>query len=307
MSIVLPGALARARDPRSGRLPEPTVARDRAELRAALAGPDRRDGRPVRAVVMTMGALHEGHASLLRAARAQADQVVATIFVNPLQFGAGEDLHRYPRTLEADLAVCAREGVDVVFAPAVIHDPPPLIRFSAGALGDVLEGASRPGHFDGMLTLVGTMLHLVQPDLAFFGRKDAQQLVCIRRMVADLAFDVTVIGVETVREPDGLALSSRNVYLAPDQRADALALSGALAAGAAAAGAGGGPTAVLAAARAVLDAAGGVDVDYLELAGPDDLGPVAAGPALLLIAARVGTTRLIDNISLVLPADRQGA
>ncbi|MCM3926567.1 pantoate--beta-alanine ligase, partial [Frankia sp. AiPs1] len=193
-----------------------------------------RHDRPVRAVVMTMGALHEGHASLLRAARARADQVVATIFVNPLQFGAGEDLDRYPRTLAADLAVCAREGVDVVFAPAVIHDPPPLVRFSAGPLGAVLEGASRPGHFDGMLTLVGTMLHLVQPDLAFFGRKDAQQLVCIRRMVADLAYDVTVIGVETAREPDGLARSSRNVYLTAEQRTEALALSRALAAGAAA-------------------------------------------------------------------------
>ncbi|MCK9894305.1 pantoate--beta-alanine ligase [Frankia sp. AgB32] len=285
--------------PRAG---QPTVARDRAELRAALATADR----TVRAVVMTMGALHEGHATLLRAARAQADQLVATIFVNPLQFGAGEDLDRYPRTFEADLELCAREGVDVVFAPMVIHEVPPMVRLSAGPLGEILEGASRPGHFDGMLTLVGTMLHLVRADLAFFGRKDAQQLVCIRRMVADLAFDVSVIGVDTVREPDGLALSSRNAYLTAGQRADALALSRALAAGAAAADAGGGPAAVLQAARAVLDVAAGVDVDYLELAGPDDLGPVTAGPALLLVAARVGTTRLIDNISLVLPADCPG-
>nr|WP_308203324.1 pantoate--beta-alanine ligase [Frankia gtarii] len=304
------------------------LARDRAELRAALAALDRRGDahlrtdteddqesgparaasrhdRPVRAVVMTMGALHEGHASLLRAARAQADQVVATIFVNPLQFGAGEDLDRYPRTLAADLAVCAREGVDVVFAPTVIHDPPPLVQLSAGPLGAVLEGASRPGHFDGMLTLVGTMLHLVHPDLAFFGRKDAQQLVCIRRMVVDLAFDVTVIGVETAREPDGLARSSRNVYLTPVQRTDALALSRALAAGVAASGAG--APAVLAAAGAVLAAADGVAVDYLELASPEDLGPVRSGPALLLVAARVGTTRLIDNISLILPTNAQGA
>ncbi len=305
---------------------QPVVARDRAELRAALVTLDQRPGahprsaaeddagparassrhdRPVRAVVMTMGALHEGHASLLRAARAQADQVVATIFVNPLQFGAGEDLDRYPRTLAADLAVCAREGVDVVFAPKAIHDPPPLVQLSAGPLGAVLEGASRPGHFDGMLTLVGTMLHLVHPDLAFFGRKDAQQLVCIRRMVADLAFDVTVIGVETAREPDGLARSSRNVYLTPVQRTDALALSRALAAGVAASGAG--APAVLAAAGAVLAAADGVAVDYLELASPEDLGPVRSGPALLLVAARVGTTRLIDNISLILPTDAQGA
>ncbi|WP_261574479.1 pantoate--beta-alanine ligase [Frankia gtarii] len=307
---------------------QPVLARDRAELRAALAALDRRGDahlrtdteddqesgparaasrhdRPVRAVVMTMGALHEGHASLLRAARAQADQVVATIFVNPLQFGAGEDLDRYPRTLAADLAVCAREGVDVVFAPTVIHDPPPLVQLSAGPLGAVLEGASRPGHFDGMLTLVGTMLHLVHPDLAFFGRKDAQQLVCIRRMVVDLAFDVTVIGVETAREPDGLARSSRNVYLTPVQRTDALALSRALAAGVAASSAG--APAVLAAAGAVLAAADGVAVDYLELASPEDLGPVRSGPALLLVAARVGTTRLIDNISLILPTNAQGA
>lgn len=256
---------------------------------------------------MTMGALHAGHATLLRAARARASQVVATIFVNPLQFGAGEDLDRYPRTFEADLEVCAREGVDVVFAPTVVHDPPPLVGLSAGPLGAILEGASRPGHFDGMLTIVATLLHLVRPDLAFFGRKDAQQLVCIRRMVADLAFDTTVIGVDTVREPDGLALSSRNTYLTAAQRSDALALSQALRAGAAAAQSGGGPEQVLAAARAVLDAATGVDVDYLELASPDDLGPVHEGPALLLVAARVGRTRLIDNISLVLPADRQGA
>jgi pantoate--beta-alanine ligase len=290
----------------------PVVARDRAELQVALDALDRRTserqkatGRGTRAVVMTMGALHEGHASLLRAARARADQVVATIYVNPLQFGAGEDLERYPRTLEADLEICAREGVDVVFAPAVIHDPRPLVQLSAGPLGEVLEGASRPGHFDGMLTVVATVLNLVRPDLAFFGRKDAQQLVCIRRMVADLAFGVTVVGVETVREPDGLALSSRNVYLSAPRRQQALALSQALRAGADAATRG--PGAVLDAARAVLLAADGVELDYLELASPDDLGPVTAGPALLLVAARVGTTRLIDNISLVLPADRQGA
>ncbi|WP_462188121.1 MULTISPECIES: pantoate--beta-alanine ligase [unclassified Frankia] len=308
----------------------PVLARDRAELRAALAALDRQatiarqseaglpapddaparaaagharptHARPTRAVVMTMGALHGGHASLLRAARAQADQVVATIYVNPLQFGAGEDLDRYPCTLAADLDVCAREGVDLVFAPRMIHDSPPLVRLQAGPLGELLEGAARPGHFDGMLTLVGTMLHLVRPDLAFFGRKDAQQLVCIRRMVADLAFDVTVIGVETVREPDGLALSSRNVYLTPEQRRSALALSRALAAGARAQA--GGQDAVLATAREVLAAADGVDVDYLALASPDDLRPVRSGPALLLVAARVGTTRLIDNIDLALPPE----
>ncbi|MCM3884500.1 pantoate--beta-alanine ligase [Frankia sp. R82] len=326
MSIVLPAAPDQDCDQGFRR---PIVARSRADLRVALDEAPSRDrpptgerppqpadsgtgtgtgsGRPTRAVVMTMGALHEGHASLLRAARAQADQVVATIYVNPLQFGAGEDLDRYPRTLEADLEICARAGVDVVFAPSTVHEVPPLVRLSAGPLGEVLEGASRPGHFDGMLTLVATMLHLVRPDLAYFGRKDAQQLVCIQRMVADLAFGVTVIGVDTVREPDGLARSSRNVYLTPSQRRSALALSAALRAGHAAALAGGGPQAVLAAAHAVLDPADGVEIDYLTLANPNDLGPVHSGPALLLVAARVGTTRLIDNISLVLPADRQGA
>jgi pantoate--beta-alanine ligase len=251
---------------------------------------------------MTMGALHEGHAALIRAARQAADQVVVTIYVNPLQFGAHEDLGRYPRTLDADLALCAREGADIVFAPAVVHEREPLVTLHAGPLGDVLEGASRPGHFDGMLTLVATMLHLVRPDLAFFGRKDAQQLVCVRRLVSDLAFPVTIVGVPTVREPDGLAMSSRNAYLTAPQRVAALALSRALAAGVAALDAG--PDAVVAAGHAILAAEPGVDVDYLTLARPDDLGPVGAagGPALLLVAARVGTTRLIDNIELTVPA-----
>ncbi|OHV39854.1 MULTISPECIES: pantoate--beta-alanine ligase [Pseudofrankia] len=272
----------------------PALASTRAELAALLAPPAGR-----RAVVMTMGALHEGHATLIRAARREAEQVVVTIFVNPLQFGPHEDLDRYPRTLAADLEVCAREGVDVVFAPSVVHDPAPLVTVGAGPLGDMLEGASRPGHFDGVLTVVATLLHLVRPDLAFFGRKDAQQLVCIRRMAADLAFGVRIVGVPTVREPDGLALSSRNAYLTTAQRSSALALSRALAAGLAAAAAG--PDAVVAAARAVLAAEPGIEVDYLVLASPDDLGQATTGPALLLVAARVGATRLIDNVELTLP------
>jgi pantoate--beta-alanine ligase len=248
---------------------------------------------------MTMGALHAGHQALIRAARAAADQVVVTIFVNPLQFGPHEDLARYPRTLDADLELCAREGVDVVFAPAAVHGPPPLVRVHAGRLGEILEGASRPGHFDGVLTVVATLLHLVRPDLAVFGRKDAQQLVCIRRMVADLAFPTRIVGVPTVRDRDGLALSSRNAYLTTPQRRSALALSRALAAGVAVCDEG--PDAVLGAARAVLAAEPGITVDYLRLASQDDLGTVRTGPALLLVAARVGTTRLIDNIELTLP------
>ena len=287
----------------------PAVARSRAGLAALLAAPAA-GGAGTRAVVMTMGALHEGHATLIRAARRQADQVVVTIYVNPLQFGAHEDLDRYPRTFDADLELAARAGANIVFAPAVLHDPAPLVRLSAGPLGEILEGASRPGHFDGMLTLVATMLHLTRPDLAFFGCKDAQQLVCIRRMATDLAFPVRIVGVSTVREPDGLALSSRNAYLTTPQRAAALALSRALAAGVAVADQG--PSPVLAAAAGVLARQPEVQVDYLTLARPDDLGPVppTGGPALLLVAAKVGTTRLIDNIELTLPAragQRSGA
>ncbi|HMA46855.1 MAG TPA: pantoate--beta-alanine ligase, partial [Frankiaceae bacterium] len=210
----------------------------------------------------------------------------------------GEDLDCYPRPLEADLALCAREGVDVVYAPAALHDRPPLVRVAAGPLGQVLEGASRPGHFDGVLTVVATLLHLTRPDLAFFGRKDAQQLVLVRRMVRDLAFPVQVVGVPTVRDPDGLACSSRNAYLSPADRRCALSLPRALAAGAGQAARG--REAVLAAAGEVLAREPGVDVDYLALADPDDLGPVTVGDALLLVAARTGTTRLIDNTALTL-------
>ena len=217
-----------------------------AEARAELAGRV--------AVVMTMGALHEGHASLVRAARAAADSVLVTVFVNPLQFGQGEDLDRYPRTLQADLALCEREGADVVFTPApdvVYPDGPPLVRVSAGPLGDVLEGASRPGHFDGVLTVVLKLLHLTRPDVALFGQKDAQQLAAIRRMVRDLDLPVEVVAVPTVREPDGLALSSRNAYLSDDERVTALALSRALATGDVTAG------------QALLDAEPGLEPDYL--------------------------------------------
>ena len=246
------------------------------------------------AVVMTMGALHEGHAALLAAAREQADSVVATVFVNPLQFGAGEDLDRYPRTLEADLALCAREGVDVVFTPTpdVVYPTTPLVRVSAGPLGDVLEGASRPGHLDGVLTVVLKLLHLVRPDVALFGQKDAQQLAAVRRMVADLDVGVDVVGVPTVREADGLALSSRNRYLSPAERASALALSRALATG------------DPARARAVLDAEAGVDLDYLERVRSTTFAVDPDGD-LLVVAARVGTTRLIDNAALAAAAALQ--
>lgn len=262
-------------------------------------------GSGARAVVMTMGALHEGHATLIRAARERVKDglVVVTVFVNPLQFGAGEDFDRYPRTLDADLATAAEAGADVVFAPCVDEvypgGRPPQVRISAGPMGERYEGASRPGHFDGMLTVVAKLLHLTQPDFAFFGHKDAQQLALIRRMAADLDFGVEIVGVPTVREPDGLALSSRNRYLAPTERRAALALSRALFTGREALP--GGPDAVRAAARAVLDAARVLDVDYLALVDPRDFTEAGAdhtGPAVLAVAAKVGATRLIDNLPL---------
>ena len=266
--------------------PTLTVARTRDELAAARAG---LTGRV--AVVMTMGALHEGHASLLRAARAQADAVLLTVFVNPLQFGAGEDLDRYPRTLDADLELAAREGVDVVFAPTpdVVYPSSPLVRVTAGPLGDVLEGAHRPGHFDGVLTVVLKLLLLTRPDVALFGEKDAQQLACIRRMVRDLDVPVEVVGVPTVREPDGLALSSRNRYLSPEERSSALALSRALREVA--------DTGDVAAGRALLDAEPAVVADYLERVDPTTFACDPTGP-LVVVAARVGSTRLIDNLDL---------
>lgn len=277
----------------------PVVARSRADLRAArgaLSGDV--------AVVMTMGALHEGHATLIREARAHAAHVLVTVFLNPLQFGPGEDLSRYPRTFAADLALCAREGVDVVFAPTpdvVYPEGDPGVRVSAGPLGDVLEGQARAGHFDGVLTVVGKLMHLTRPQLALFGQKDAQQLLLIRRMVTDLDFPIEVVAVSTVREPDGLAMSSRNAYLAPADREAALALSAALRAGQACVHEG--PSAVRRAARAVLVAEPLVLVDYLVLVHPLTLLDVPEwyrGEALLAVAARVGTTRLIDNVPLSL-------
>jgi len=282
------------------------VVTDRASLRRhrdAMPGPV--------AVVMTMGALHEGHAALVREARRRATSVIVTVFLNPLQFGAGEDLSAYPRTIDADVALCAREGVDLVFHPApevVYPDGQPQVRVTAGPLGDVLEGASRPGHFDGVLTVVAKLFHLTRPDLAYFGQKDAQQLLLITRMVRDLDLDVTVVAVPTVREPDGLALSSRNTYLGPEDRVHALALSRALRA-ATAAQSTADPDAVRLAARQVLGAATGIELDYCVLVNPVTLAEISAdfrGDALLAIAARVGPTRLIDNTTVTLLGPEQG-
>jgi pantoate--beta-alanine ligase len=248
-----------------------------------------------------MGALHAGHRELLRRARRIQNTVLAaSIFVNPLQFGPNEDFGRYPRPLEADLEVCARERVELVFTPTVaaMYPPGAQVTVHPGPLGDELEGAARPGHFAGVLTVVSKLFNIVRPDYALFGEKDYQQLTLIKQLVRDLDMDVRVVGVPIVREPDGLALSSRNAYLDPDQRRAAVTLSAALAAGAHAGT--NGPDAVLDAAGVVLRTSPEVVVDYLELRDPG-LGPVPPhGEARLLVAATVGTTRLIDNVPVLL-------
>jgi pantoate--beta-alanine ligase len=283
--------------------PVPMLIRTRKGLvaaRAALAEPV--------VLVPTMGALHDGHRSPLRLARELAGQggsVLVSIFVNPLQFGPGEDFERYPRSLEQDLAVCAEEGVSAVFSPdrAQMYPAEPMVTVNPGPLGRVLEGKSRPGFFDGVLTVVLKLFQLTRPDAGVFGAKDAQQLALIRQMVTDLDLGVRIEAAPLFRDPDGLAASSRNSYLAPAERASALALSEALAAGCALAAHG--SAAVLAGARAVLDAAASenppVELDYLVLVDArsfTEVGLGYRGPATLLVAAKVGATRLIDNISI---------
>lgn len=284
----------------------PEIITTIAELRARIAearraarqdGPaDAPTGRVV--LVPTMGALHDGHLRLVSRARDLGGIVVVSIFVNPLQFGPGEDLDRYPRTLEAD--VVALEGLaDIVFAPTAAEmypAGPSETRVTAGESGTVFEGASRPGHFDGVLTVVTKLFNIVQPDVAVFGQKDAQQVHVIGRMVDDLNLPVTIAVVDTVREHDGLALSSRNRYLSAEDRLAAVTLSEALAAGADAAADGIG--AALTAARARIEAQPAVKLDYLAIVDPEsfrEASPDHHGPALMLVAARVGTTRLIDN------------
>ena len=280
----------------------PAVARTRADLDDALRRVRARDGRVV--LVPTMGALHDGHASLLRRARhlaGDAGAVVASVFVNPMQFGPDEDLERYPRTLEADLELCRDEGVDVVFAPGVEEVYPggePEVTVDPGPLGSVFEGWVRPTHFRGVLTVVAKLFGLVAPDVAVFGQKDYQQLVLVRRMVADLCMPVEIVGAETCREPDGLALSSRNRYLDERGRAVAAVLSRALRTGRSAADSG--AAAALLAAQGVLDDEPDLDVDYLVLTDTDLGVAPDQGPARLLVAGRVGATRLIDNVELML-------
>lgn len=282
----------------------PKIVKTRSELKAAIA-----EANPGSlGFVPTMGALHDGHLALVRAAkRVPGAVVVVSIFVNPLQFGPVEDLDAYPRTLDADLELLTDEGVEMVFTPTVSAMYPDGQRTTVhpGPLGGELEGALRPTHFSGMLTVVLKLLQIVAPDRAFFGEKDYQQLVLIRQMVDDLNVDVRIVGVPTVREADGLAMSSRNRYLSPEQREQAGALSSALLAGMY--GAASGAESALDAARAVLDEVPAIDVEYLELRDPW-LGPAPShGPARLLVAGRLGETRLLDNIAVNLPGGQRAA
>lgn len=255
-------------------------------------------------LVPTMGALHAGHLALVDRARALGETVIVSVFVNPLQFAAGEDLDRYPRTLDADLAALAGHDVAAVFAPSVAEMYPSgatQTRVAAGHVGTLYEGAARPGHFDGMLTVVAKLLGIVQPDIAVFGRKDAQQAFLVQQMVRDLDLPTSIEVVETVRENDGLALSSRNRFLSEEERLAAITLSEALRTAEAVAGEG--VAEVLAEADAAFGDHDAVKLDYLVVVDPTSFLPVDddyRGTATVLVAALVGTTRLIDNTTITL-------
>lgn len=254
-------------------------------------------------LVPTMGALHEGHLSLVRAARAQCDLVALTIFVNPTQFAPGEDLDKYPRPLDADITACERAGVDWVFTPTVeaMYHPDASTTVHVSGLTEGLCGRSRPGHFDGVTTVVTKLFQMLPADVAYFGEKDYQQLMVIRRMVRDLDFPIEIVGCPIVREPDGLAMSSRNVYLSGSQRQCALSLSRALLAAQAQVAAGErDATTIVAGMRRRIEDAGVDAIDYIEIVDPNDLTPLTRidGPARICLAARVGSCRLIDNIGV---------
>ncbi|MBM4415489.1 MAG: pantoate--beta-alanine ligase [Chloroflexi bacterium] len=275
------------------------VVRSAGALRAARS----ESAAPV-GFVPTMGYLHEGHLSLVHAARAECRMVVASIFVNPTQFAPGEDFERYPRDEPHDLALLEGAGVDLVFVPPVeeLYSPGDTTRVTVSALSHMLEGARRPGHFDGVATVVAKLFHIVRPDRAYFGQKDAQQLAVIRHMTRDLLLPVTVVGCPTVREPDGLACSSRNVYLSAEQRAQAVALSGGLRAAEAAFAAGERDAEVLRrVARAPIEARPLASIDYLSLADAELLTEIqgrVTGPVLLSMAVAFGATHLLDNTTL---------
>ena len=276
----------------------PTISAMRSASRA-----EHRRGRRL-GFVPTMGALHEGHLSLVRAAKAQSDVVATSIFVNPTQFGPNEDFAKYPRSFERDCELLKKEGVDFLFAPSVdeMYPEGAITYVTVENMSDKLCGKSRPGHFRGVTTVVSKLLHIVEPDVAFFGQKDAAQLALIRRMVRDQNLPVEIVACPIVREPDGLAMSSRNAYLDPQQRKSALVLSRALkevelkfTTGEQNA------EQLIASGKAIFAAEPGARLDYLEIVEPDTLGPIAkvTGPALVAVAAFVGTTRLIDNVVLL--------
>ena len=280
----------------AGRLNTYTAPGEMSDVAKAL----RHTGRRV-LLVPTMGALHDGHLALVKAAETVPGAVVVvSIFVNPLQFGPGEDLDAYPRTLDDDLELLRAHNVEIAFTPtaAAMYPDGPRTSVHPGALGADLEGAVRPTHFAGMLTVVLKLLQIVRPDRAYFGEKDYQQLVLIRQMVADLNIETSIVGVPIVREADGLAMSSRNRYLDAEQREQAGALSAALLAGMY--GASGGVGATVDAARAVLDEVPAIELDYVEVRGPELEPHPGVGTGRLLIAARLGETRLLDNISIEL-------
>lgn len=274
------------------------IVRQLAPLRDALA--DFRNAGHKIGLVPTMGALHAGHMRLVEMAIDQCDAVVASIFVNPTQFGAGEDLDAYPRQEAADAALLDAAGVKLLWAPSADQVYPEgfATNVSVGGISDGLCGAARPGHFDGVATVVAKLFNQIRPDAAFFGEKDYQQLAVIRRMARDLDFTHEIIGVPTVRDPDGLALSSRNAYLTAEERANAVALPNSMQDAAKAIAAGGKVGTILADAKARLLAAGFHKIDYFELRDADTLAVMEdfAGPARLLAAAHIGRTRLIDNI-----------
>jgi pantoate--beta-alanine ligase len=280
------------------------IIRDLAALHPAIAAlrAKGRAGHEQMALVPTMGALHAGHMALVAEGRRRASQVVATIFVNPLQFGANEDLDRYPRREAEDLAMLDEAGCDLVWLPTADQLYPPgfATNITIAGISALWDGAARPGHFDGVATVVAKLLIATLPDVALFGEKDYQQLAVIRRLVADLGLPIEVAGVAIVRDADGLALSSRNMYLSSDERGRAVALPQALNAARDAIRAGTPVDEALGAARDMLAAAGFTDIDYVALVDAASLEPLAtlSGEARLAAAAKLGTTRLIDNIAV---------
>jgi pantoate--beta-alanine ligase len=268
-------------------------------LREAVSR-ERRSGLSI-GLVPTMGALHKAHGVLMDTARSESGYVVVSVFVNPLQFDRKEDYDRYARTWDADLEFCHRRGADLVFAPGVeeMYPHPQRVYVEAPALSEYLCGMYRPGHFRGVATVVAKLFHMVQPDRAYFGEKDAQQLAIVRALVADLNLAIAIVAVPTVREEDGLAVSSRNVRLDPEQRRSAAALYRALRAAAASLSAGGGPCEAKKAALNVLREEASIRVEYLEVVDPDSMQPVdeIRGPVRIAAAVWLGETRLIDNVS----------